>query len=75
MTQATSPASEIHPDVLKLAQSIVDEVDKLVSGVESLDANKWLESADKIDSLNSQLQNLLIPTLSERKSTKSQTPS
>jgi hypothetical protein len=61
----TSPASDIHPDVLDLAQAITDEVNTLVAGVESLDANKWLTSADKIDALNSQLQALIIPTPSE----------
>lgn len=57
----TAPASDIHPDVLELAQAIVDETKKLVAGVESLDANVWLSSADKIDRLNDQLQNLIIP--------------
>lgn len=53
-------ALDIHPDVLDLAQSIVDEVKLLVAGVETLDAGKWLTHADKIDSLNEQLQSLLI---------------
>lgn len=70
----TSPASTIYPDVLQLVQAITDEVNALVVGVESLDANNWLTSADKIDALNSQLQALLIPTppsTTSAKSTKS----
>jgi hypothetical protein len=58
----TAPASDIHPDVLGLAQQITDKVDELVQGVESLDANNWLSLADDIDALNSQLQALIIPT-------------
>jgi hypothetical protein len=58
----TELASAIHPDILKLAQQIVDETEALVSDVETLDANKWLSHADKLDSLNHQLQNLLIGT-------------
>jgi len=57
----TAPASDIHPDVADLAQKIVDKVNDLVKGVESLDANNWLSYADEIDALNSQLQSLLIP--------------
>jgi hypothetical protein len=60
-----APASEIHPDVADLAQRIVDEVNKLVAGVETLDANNWLESADVIDRLNQQLQAILIPDTRE----------
>jgi hypothetical protein len=60
-----APASEIHPDVTDLAQRIVDEVNKLVAGVETLDANNWLESADVIDRLNQQLQAILIPDTRE----------
>lgn len=56
----TAPASEIHPDVLHLTQQIVDKVNKLVSGVETLDANNWLALADEIDALNNQLQALII---------------
>lgn len=68
----TSSASDIHPDVLDLAQAIADETTKLVADVETLDANKWLAHADKIDALNSQLQALLIPTPpTPTKSTKS----
>lgn len=65
MTQSTAPASDIHPDVLDLAQKIVDETEKLVADVETLDASKWLTHADKLDSLNKQLQGLLIPAPSE----------
>lgn len=54
------PASDIHPDVLDLAQDIVNKTNELVAGVESLDANNWLTKADEIDALNSQLQALLI---------------
>jgi len=57
----TAKASDIHPDVLKLAQQITDRVNDLVLGVESLDANNWLTAADDIDKLNSQLQSLIIP--------------
>lgn len=60
----TTPAAEIHPDVLKLAQDIVDETEALVSDVETLDANKWLSHADKLDTLNKQLQALLLPSQS-----------
>lgn len=60
----TTPAAEIHPDVLKLAQDIVDETEALVSDVETLDANKWLAHADKLDTLNQQLQALLLPSQS-----------
>lgn len=67
----TKPASDIHPDVLQLAQKIVDRVDDLVLGVESLDANNWLQAADDIDSLNQQLQALLIDTPVVHKSTTS----
>lgn len=70
----TAPASEIHPDMLNLAQQIVDKVNELVAGVESLDANNWLSLADDIDALNSQLQALLVevPAKSSSKSTTSQ---
>lgn len=68
----TAPASEIHPDVLELAQKICDEAAELVEGVETLDANNWLDHADKIDALNSQLQHLIIPAPEkETKSAKS----
>jgi hypothetical protein len=73
----TVPASDIHPDVLNLAQQISDKANELVAGVESLDANNWLSLADDIDTLNSQLQGLLVeaPAKSSAKSTKSQTTS
>lgn len=58
----TASAYDIHPDVLDLAQKIVDETRVLVAGVESLDATRWLTSANKIDQLNDQLQALIIPT-------------
>lgn len=61
MTSEPVLASEIHPDVLALAQQISDEASQLVSGVETLDANNWLAHADKIDALNNQLQALLLP--------------
>lgn len=57
---APVPASNLHPDVLELAQKITDKVDDLVMGVETLDANNWLSKADEIDVLNSQLQALLV---------------
>lgn len=72
ISSVPTPASDVHPDVLQLAQAIVDEVHTLVTGIESLDANNWLTSADKIDALNSQLQSLLIPTpVVEKPTTKS----
>jgi hypothetical protein len=73
----TAPATDVHPDILNLAQQIVDKVNELVAGVESLDANNWLSIADDIDSLNNQLQGLLVeaPAKSSTKSTKSQTSS
>lgn len=58
----TSAVADLHPDVVKLAQQIVDEVEALVADVETLDANKWLAHADKIDSLNVQLQSMLVAT-------------
>ena len=61
MSEAPVPASDIHPDVLDLASKIVAKVDQLVAGVETLDANNWLKYADQIDSLNQQLQALLLP--------------
>jgi hypothetical protein len=61
----------VNPDVLNLAQQIVDKVNELVEGVESLDANNWLSLADDIDALNAQLQGLLVEA-PEKKSTKSQ---
>lgn len=67
-TPEPTPASDVHPDVLELAQKIVDKVNELVSGVESLDANNWLTAADEIDSLNNQLQSLLLPP-QEKKTT------
>lgn len=51
---------ELHPDVADLVKQLVREVDKLVAGVETLDANNWLKSADKIDSLNEQLKNIVL---------------
>ena len=57
----TAQASDIHPDVLKIAQAICDKVHELTLQVETLDANNWLKLADEIDALNSQLQALLIP--------------
>jgi hypothetical protein len=66
----TASASDIHPDVLELAQKIADETAKLVQGVETLDAANWLSSADKIDALNSQLQALIIPTTTKATTTK-----
>lgn len=65
----TSQASDIHPDVLDLAQRIVDETNELVATVETLDANLWLSHADKIDVLNKQLQALLIPTPAKKPTT------
>jgi hypothetical protein len=59
-TPQAVPASDIHPDVLDLAQSLTDKVNELVAGVETLDANNWLSKADEIDALNSQLQALLV---------------
>ena len=56
----TVPASDIHPDVLSLAQKISDAASELVAQVETLDANNWLKYADEIDSLNSQLQAMLV---------------
>ena len=72
MTSAPAPvkAAEIYPDVADLAQKIVDKTNELVTGVESLDANNWLSLADDIDSLNSQLQALLIPVPPEHSSHK-----
>lgn len=63
----TAPASEVNPDVLNLTQRIVDKVNELVAGVESLDANNWLSLADEIDSLNNQLQAMIVakPTTSQ----------
>ena len=58
----TVPASEIHPDVLELAQKIADLTHELVLQVETLNAENWLTLADKIDAANSQLQALLIST-------------
>jgi len=54
-------ASTIHPDVLHLAQQIVDETRLMVEKVETLDANQWFPHADKIEQLNTQLQGLLLP--------------
>lgn len=76
MTETPTPepesakASDIHPDVLKLAQQITDKVDSLVQGVETLDANNWLAAADEIDNLNNQLQSLLIPAPEKKSTTK-----
>lgn len=56
----TVPASDIHPDVLELCQKISDAANELVLQVESMDGNQWLASADKIDSLNNQLQAMLV---------------
>jgi hypothetical protein len=72
-----TPASDLHPDVLALVQQISDEAGKLVAGIETLDANNWFPHADKIDSLNNQLQSLMIatPTPTASKSASSQTTS
>lgn len=59
MTESV-PASDVHPDVLALAQKISDKTAALVNGVDTLDANNWLPIADEIDALNSQLQSMLI---------------
>jgi len=67
----TTSASDIHPDITGLAQQIVDKVHELVAAVETLDANKWLNYADDIDALNSQLQALLIPAPAKAESTSS----
>jgi hypothetical protein len=53
-------ASDIHPDVLQIAQKIGNEVADLLAGIETLDANNWLKHADVIEELNLQLQSLLI---------------
>lgn len=71
MSETPVPASDIHPDVLELVQKIVDLVNELVAGVETLNANNWLEKADQIDSLNNQLQAMLLPP-PPKKSTSSQ---
>lgn len=55
------PASDIYPDVYELLEQVVEAVNELVKGVETLDANNWLAQADKIDSLNNQLVGILIP--------------
>jgi len=64
----TVPVSDLHPDVLDLVQKMVDKVNELVAGVESLNANNWLSLADDIDVLNNQLQALLVeaPTSGEQ---------
>lgn len=69
MSQA---ASDIHPDVLQLTQKIVDKVNELVAGVETLDANNWLDKADDIDKLNEQLQAMLLPPQPQKRTTKAQ---
>lgn len=56
----TVPASDIHPDVLELAQKISDLAKELTVQVETLDANNWLSIADQIDQVNSQLQSMLV---------------
>lgn len=70
-TPETAPASDVHPDVVELAQQIVDMTHELVSAVETLDANNWLSYADKLDALNSQLQSLIIEKPVAKKSTSS----
>ena len=65
----TTPAREIHPDVLELAQKLTDRVNDLLDGVDTLDANNWLQAAQDIDAVNAQLQNLLVETPA-KKSTK-----
>lgn len=70
---STTPASDIHPDVLDLAQQITDKVNELVDQVETLDGNNWLNLADQIDALNNQLQDLLLPTPETAKETAKET--
>lgn len=72
---STTPASDIHPDVLDLAQQITDKVNELVDQVETLDGNNWLNLADQIDALNNQLQDLLLPTPETTKETVKETTS
>ena len=72
---STTPASDIHPDVLDLAQQITDKVNELVDQVETLDGNNWLNLADQIDALNNQLQDLLLPTPETAKETVKETTS
>lgn len=57
----TEKASDIHPDVLNLAQQIADKTNEMIEQVESLDAQKWFPIANDIEQLNNQLQNLLLP--------------
>lgn len=54
----------MNEDVKALAQQIADETAKLVAAIETLDANQWLTHADKLDSLNSQLQGLITESQS-----------
>jgi len=60
MTEPAVPASDIHPDVLDLAQKISDKTADLLDAVESQDNNTVKTLVDEVDALNSQLQNLLI---------------
>lgn len=62
----TEKASDVHPDVLNLAQQIADKTDALLEQVESLDAQKWFPIANEIEQLNDQLQNLLLPGRKEK---------
>lgn len=65
----TVAASDIHPDVLEICQKISDAANELVLQVESMDGNQWLATADRIDSLNNQLQSMLVakPTTTSKK--------
>lgn len=71
MTQEPQSASDVHPDVLQLAQQITDKVDELLNQVETLDANKWFAIANQIESLNGQLKGLLVtPPAESRESSR-----
>ena len=52
--------SGVNADVKALALQIVEETNALIAGVETLDANNWLSHADKLESLNGQLQALVV---------------
>jgi len=67
MTETPVPASDVHPDVLELAQKITDKVNDLLDGVDGQNFDSVRTAADQLDALNEQLQNLLVEP---KKSTK-----
>jgi len=67
MTEPPVPASDVHPDVLELAQKITDKVNDLLDGIDAQNFDSVRTAGEQIDALNAQLQNLLVEPKKSKK--------